>query len=127
MDKKKENRHPAGTGMTVVEEVFGSNHIKPRKNYNIKPPKMQVVTTILFGILLSIITVWVVLDVRAQQSTEFTPVEHKVSDGDTLWSIAKQYKPDYMTMDEYMAWVYDHNDDGMIYAGDVVTMAEVTR
>lgn len=127
MDKKKENRHPAATGMTVVEEVFGSNHIKPHRDYTTTSRSMQVVTVILFALLLTVLTIWVVLDVRAQRSTEFTPVEHKVSDGDTLWSIAKQYKPDDMTMDEYMAWVYDHNDDGMIRAGDEVIMAEVKR
>ena len=123
MVNKKENRHPAATEMTVVEEVFNLRRENPRKNYNTNINKKQVLITMFFTLLVLLFTLKVISDA----SITFTPVEHTVRNGDTLWSIAKQYKPDDMTMDEYMAWVYDHNDSGMIYAGDVVTMAEVTR
>lgn len=59
---------------------------------------------------------------------EYVPIEHHVRRGETLWSIAKQYKPDDITMQEYMAWVYEQNGhSGDIYPGDVVIMAEAVR
>ncbi|MCR8848785.1 LysM peptidoglycan-binding domain-containing protein [Rossellomorea sp. SC111] len=34
-----------------------------------------------------------------------------VEDGDTLWTIAKQYNEEYsMTMEEFIAWVGEEND-----------------
>ena len=121
MNAKKESR-PAATGTAIVREVFGT---KPRKDYITKFSIMQVLVAIISAILLIWITVWGVIYFCETNNAEFVAVEHKVTYGDTLWSIAKEYKPDNMTMDRYMAWVYEHNDGGMIYPGDVVIMAEV--
>ena len=123
MYNKKENRHPAATEMTVVEEVFNLRRENPRPDYNTGFKKKQVIAVIISVLILLLLTIKVMSDTKA----EFIPIEHKVSSGDTLWSIAKEYKPDDVTMDEYMAWVYDHNDGGMIYPGDVVMMAEVKK
>ncbi len=55
---------------------------------------------------------------------EYSAVEHRVNEGDTLWDIAKQYKPESVSMQEYMAWVYEHNEEGIIFPGDIVIMAK---
>lgn len=121
MYKTKKESRSAGTETAImIREVFGTSS---KKNYNTRFFKKQVVLTILFLFVLAS-TLFIVVDSDAEN---FVPVEHKVTYGDTLWSIAKEYKPDNMTMDRYMAWVYDHNDGGMIYPGDVVIMAEVVK
>ena len=33
-----------------------------------------------------------------------------------------QYKPNEMTMDEYMSFVYKNNESALIYPGDTVIM-----
>ena len=118
---KKESR-PAGTESAMLDEVF-HNKKTPHKNYITKFSQKQVIWAIILVSLLLMFTIRVMSDTK----TELIPVEHTVTYGDTLWTIAKQYKPDSMTMDEYMAWVYDHNDGGMIYPGDTVIMAEVAK
>lgn len=118
---KKESRS-AGTETALVKEVFNTSKT-PHKNYNTKFPQKQVLLVIILVSLLLLFTIKVMSDTKVQ----LTPVEHKVTHGDTLWSIAEEYKPDSMTMDEYMAWVYDHNDGGMIYPGDIVIMAKVVQ
>ena len=85
---------------------------------------LQVVIAILTVSLLLLLTVTVIKGIC--DAPEYVPIEHHVRCGETLWSIAKQYKPDDITMQEYMAWVYEQNGhDGNIYPGDVVIMAEV--
>jgi LysM repeat protein len=119
MYKTKKESRSAGTETAImIREVFGTSS---KKNYNTRFSKKQVVLAILFLFVLAS-TLLIVVDSDAEN---FVPVEHKVTHGDTLWSIAKEYKPDNMTMDTYMAWVYEHNDGGMIYPGDTVIMAEV--
>ena len=122
-DKKKSSR-PADTESTAKK---CENKKDSHANYTTQFKKMQVVVAIFATILLTIITIITAIDVFAQENIELRPIEHKVTYGDTLWTIAKQYKPDGMTMDRYMAWVYEHNDGGYIYPGDVVIMAEVER
>lgn len=60
--------------------------------------------------------------ILSRGKTNLKEVPHKVTDGETLWTIAKEYKPDDISMGEYMDFVYCHNDGGIIYPGDVVTM-----
>lgn len=115
---KKESRPAATESAKIMNEVFGTSS---KKNYSTHFCKKQVVLTILFLFVLAS-TLLIVVDFDAEN---FVPVEHKVTYGDTLWSIASEYKPEDMTMDTYMAWVYEHNDGGMIYPGDTVIMAEV--
>ena len=116
---KKESRPAATESAILVKEVFGN----PRKDYSIRFGTKQVIFTILFFVLLAT----TVLMVADTSTATFVPVEHKVTYGDTLWSIAKEYKPDDMTMDAYMSWVYEHNESGMIHPGDTVIMAEVVK
>ena len=125
-NNKKENRHPAATEMTVVEEVFGVNK-KPHNDFSTKFSIMQVLIAILSTLVLILFTVWVAVDAWRTSSAKYIPIEHKVRSGETLWNIAEEYKPDDVSMDRYMAWVYEHNDCGTIYPGDIVIMAEVTR
>jgi LysM repeat protein len=121
MYKTKKESRSAGTETAIlVKEVFVS---KPHKEYTTSFIKKQVVLTILVFVVLAL----TVLAIADNETKEFVPVEHKVTYGDTLWSIASEYKPEDMTMDRYMAWVYDHNDGGMIYPGDTVIMAEVVE
>ena len=121
MNAKKESR-PAGTGTAIVQEIFGRY---PQKNYITAQKKKQVLFTIILAICLILSAIWVVADTMT--APKLVPVEHKVGYGDTLWSIAQEYKPDDMTMDSYMAWVYEHNDGGIIYPGDTVIMAEIVK
>lgn len=122
-DKKKSSR-PAGTETTAKK---CENEKDSHKDYTTRVKEMQVVVAIFAIIILVIITIFTAIDVFAQGNVELRPVEHKVTYGDTLWDIAKEYKPDNMTMDRYMAWVYEHNEGGYIYPGDTVIMAEVSR
>ena len=114
---KKESRPAATESAILVKEVFGN----PRKDYTTQKRRKQVVFTTFF--VMVVLTAWVVSGFT--KTKELVPVEHKVTYGDTLWNIAKQYKPDDMTMDAYMSWVYKHNEGGTIYPGDTVIMAEV--
>ena len=116
---EKKNSRPAPTGTTA------KNSDRCHYKYSTtKSTKSQVVIVILTIVILALLTIKVMGEVFAPEE-EFIPVEHKVTYGDTLWSIAKEYKPDNMTMDRYMAWVYEHNDGGKISPGDTVIMAEV--
>lgn len=76
----------------------------------------------LFAIILVFCFVYVLTSAFAVRHPELEAIEYRVGAGDTLWEVAKQYKPDGMTMDEYMGWIYEHNDGGLIYPGDVVTI-----
>jgi nucleoid-associated protein YgaU len=120
---KKESRPAATESAIMMREVFGT---PSKKKYITLFGKKQVVISIILVLILILLTIKVIGDVFTPSRT-FIPVEHKVTYGDTLWGIAKEYKPDGMTMDRYMAWVYDHNDGGMIYPGDTVIMAEVVE
>ena len=123
IDKKKSSR-PAGTETaTKMCENAKNSHT----DYNTQFKKMQGLVAIFAIIILLILTIWVAIDVSAQNSARLQPIEHKVTYGETLWSIAEKYRPEDMTKDRYMAWVYEHNDGGMIYPGDVVIMAEVAK
>ena len=121
---KKKSSRPAGTESTAKK---CENEKDSHTDYTTQFKKMQVVVAIFATLLLIIITTITAIDVFAQENVEFRPIEHRVTYGDTLWDIAKEYKPDSMTMDRYMAWVYEHNDGGYIYPGDVVIMAEVVK
>lgn len=95
-------------------------------HYNTAKKIFQVILAILTVSLLLWFTVTVIKGIF--DVPEYVPIEHRVRRGETLWSIAKQYKPDDITMQEYMAWVYEQNGySGDIYPGDVVIMAEVVR
>ena len=63
-----------------------------------------------------------IITTHMSRNPELEVTHHRVSSGESLWSIAEEYKPDGMSMGDYMAWVYEHNDGGMIYPGDVVVM-----
>ena len=76
----------------------------------------------LFAIILVFCFVYVLTSAFAVRHPELEAIEYRVTYGDTLWTIAKVHKPDGMTMDEYMGWIYEHNDGGLIYPGDVVTI-----
>lgn len=76
----------------------------------------------LFMIFLAIMIIYAVTSVISERKPELQEEQYKVTYGDTLWTIAKVHKPDGMTMDEYMGWIYEHNDGGLIYPGDVVTI-----
>ena len=62
---------------------------------------------------------------HCENKTELVPTAHTVKSGECLWTIAEQYRPEGITMDEYMSWVYEHNDSGVIYPGQNVVMGVV--
>ena len=124
MDTVKKKSGSLGANKTTAKSV---NHDERLHKYsttfkNILQVAIAILTvSLLLGLMVTVIKG--IFDVP-----EYVPIEHHVRHGETLWSIAKQYKPDDITMQEYMAWVYEQNGhDGNIYPGDVVIMAEVVR
>ena len=79
----------------------------------------------LFAIILVFCFVYALTSAFAVRYPELEAIEYRVKAGDTLWEAAKQYKPDGMSMDYYMGWVYEHNDGGLIYPGDIVVMGTI--
>lgn len=73
-----------------------------------------------FAVFCIILAIFLVMDTHARRNPALLEVEHVVTYGDTLWGIAEKYKPDGMSMGEYMGWVYERNCGGVIYPGDVV-------
>lgn len=124
MDTVKKKSGSLGANKTTAKSV---NHDERLHKYSTTFKNiLQVVIAILTVSLMLWFTVTVIKGIF--DVPEYIPVEHKVRSGETLWSIAKEYKPDDITMQEYMAWVYEQNGHGgNIYPGDVVIMAEVVR
>ena len=124
MDTVKKKNGSLGENKTTAKSV---NHDERLHKYSTTFKNiLQVVIAILTVSLLLWFTVTVIKGIF--DVPEYVPIEHHVRRGETLWSIAKQYKPDDITMQEYMAWVYEQNGHGgNIYPGDVVIMAEVVR
>lgn len=83
---------------------------------------IKAVVKPIFIIFLAFIITSGVINAFAIKHPELQAIEHKVTYGDSLWSIAEDYKPDGMSMGDYMDWVYRHNESSMIYPGDVVVM-----
>ena len=109
--KEQKNSRSAGTETTA--------NAKPRKilhrHYNTNQRKKQVIfATVLFVVFLTACS--------PCKSVDLVPIQHKVRQGETLWSISAEYKPDCMTMDEYMSFVYKNNKGGVIYPGDIVVV-----
>lgn len=99
------------TSITVKREGLTAKRL-----YHIIP----VAVKSLFIILVSIYLVLSFINVYKARNPKLEVIEHKVSYGETLWSIAKEYKPEGMSMGAYMDWVYSNNEAGVIYPGDVV-------
>ena len=118
MDEQRNSR-PAAT-------VTAENAIR-RNKIHIKLTTIMSILQVVIAICLIILTFVTVVGKATEPEPTFTAVEYQVKKGDTLWSIARQYKPEDMTMDAYMAWVYEHNESGIIFPGDVIVMAEVER
>ena len=90
--------------------------------------KMQVlILGILFGMLLSLI-IFAICD---KPEYVYIPKEHFVTANDSLGldSIAAQYCPEFVPWEEYRNWVREHNrtEDGYIYPGDTVVVADVVE
>ena len=124
MDTVKKKSGSLGANKTTAKSVNHDERL--HKYFNTIKTILQVILAILTVSLLLWLTVTVIKEIC--DVPEFVPIEHHVRRGETLWSIAQQYKPDDITMQEYMAWVYEQNGHGgNIYPGDVVIMAEVVR
>ena len=125
MDTVKKKSSRPGTNRTTARDTrFLNGNLCC--HYNTAKKILQVVIAILTVSLMLWFMVTVIKGIC--DVPEYIPVEHKVRSGETLWSIAKEYKPDDITMQEYISWVYEQNGHGGdIYPGDVVIMAEVVR
>ena len=73
-----------------------------------------------FILSLVLITFIAFLSSVMKPDRQYIPAEHIVKSGECLWNIALKYKPNDVTMDEYMSWIYKHNDATVIYPGDVI-------
>ena len=58
--------------------------------------------------------------VRSKSDLQFETVY--VNSGDTLWSIAETYKPDYINLQQFMREIKMHNgmDGAMLYEGSTL-------
>ena len=118
------NKKSRTAGTVTAERAAKKRHThKLHINYNTLFEILQVVGFIFFTVLLIV----VIAKYASAPKPQYIPFEHRVSYGETLWTIAQQYKPDNVTMRDYMGWVYAHNHGGIIYPGDVVIMAEVAE
>ena len=116
------NKKSRTAGTVTAERAAKKRHThKLHINYNTLFEILQVVGFIFFTVLLIV----VIAKYATAPKPQYEAFEHRVSSGETLWSIAERYKPDGVTMQDYMGWVYAHNEGGFIYPGDVVIMAEV--
>lgn len=116
--KEKAVTRPASYDCKYVESL---GRIATRKLYH----KISRLVKPLFAIIIIACVVYAVISAITVRYPEYEPIEYKVTYGDTLWSIAKEYKPDGVTMDSYMGWVYEHNKGGLIRPGDIVVMGKV--
>ena len=115
--RKQKNSRPAGTGATVNAKPKKILH----KKYNTTLRVFQVFFQFLCLVVLLVFTIRTIIELC--DTTELEPIQHKVSYGDTLWNLALEYKPESMTMNEYMSWVYEYNDmNDTIFPGDVIIM-----
>lgn len=82
--------------------------------------------TIFFAVLAVIIILlcgWVRSTERQEVTVVFT-IEYHVIRGDTLWNIAKEYKPDEISFRAYIDNIYELNPGltPMIYPGDALVI-----
>ena len=116
------NKKSRTAGTVTAERAAKKRYAhKLHINYSILFEILQVSGAVILTILFLI---FVAIHATAP-NPQYIPFEYRVSYGETLWGIAERYKPDNVTMQDYMGWVYAHNDGGFIYPGDVVIMAEV--
>lgn len=97
------------------------------QDYNTRNKKCQAIFFVAVFLILSAVTALSVVGAIKRDNYELVPLEYKVKSGDTLWSIAQEHKPGDVLMQDYMAFVYEHNDNKMIYPGDTVIIAEVVK
>ena len=98
-----------------------------RKVYHYKTTVVKsiyAILTIITVALLIYLTASVISDIISSSQVVFEPFELKVRQGDTLWSLAKEHKPDGISFSEYWDWVL-LNNDADIYPGDIVMMATI--
>ena len=116
------NNKKSRTAATVTAEraVRKRHKHKIHINYITLFKILQVAFFTVFAVLLTV----VIAIYATAPEPQYKAFKYNVSSGDTLWSIAKRFKPENVTMQDYMGWVYEHNDGGIIYPGDVVIMAQ---
>lgn len=112
--KEQKNSRPAGTGTTANAKSTKTLH----KYYSTSKSRMQAV----FLAFICTLVIIMFFLIAAVPKNDLVPVAHKVREGECLWNIAQLYKPDNVSMSQYMDWVYEHNDRGFIYPGDTVIM-----
>ena len=90
---------------------------------------MKNIKAILFAGVLTFLLTFTMLCVKdaitpTMDAYTWTETTHKVRAGETLWSIADEYRPEDVDRREYIEAVADLNgiDAGMIYAGDNITV-----
>lgn len=111
---EQKNSRPAGTGTTA--NAKSTKTLQNQYNTNIAK-KQAFFCGIICTLVIIMFFVWSKLSER-----ELVPIEHHVREGECLWTIAHEYKPEDMSMSKYMDWVYKHNDKGFIYPGDKIIM-----
>lgn len=84
-----------------------------------------LLSIIFYGIIATIIlTAFSCITQHNDWTTECQVIEYYVEKGDTLWSIAQQYRPTSVYILDYIAEVEHLNDidNGTLYVGDTITI-----
>ena len=115
--EQQKNSRPAGTGTTETCKAC-KKQTKQHKYYNTDLPKNQA----FFASVLCVTALTVCITAFSRPNITLEKRIHRVKSGETLWTIAKQYKPDEMTMDKYMEFIYENNLNADIFPGDIVTV-----
>ena len=89
-----------------------------KRLYHARKAKVKVILLI----ILTMLTIYSIFLKSNATVPALTITEHKVKQGECLWSIAQIYKPKCVSMDKYMEWVYQDNETSKIYPGDTVIM-----
>ena len=120
--EQQKNSRPAGTGTT---ERCRNCKKQPKQHgyYITNRAKKQALFYGALCVIALLVTLYSFRKPLPFQELNLKPIIHHVAPGEIgLRSIARQYKPDNISMNHYMDWIYEHNEVGTIFPGDIVTV-----
>ena len=76
--------------------------------------------------LLALLTILFIIDNADRiDRSDLPDVEHQVRQGETLWDIAAEYKPEGVHMQEYIYWLREQNGgSALVQRGQVLSVPD---